>query len=265
MNQEILKVLTYYSHFSYPPRDREIHRYLSIKATLEEVRTALEDMYAQKSIAKRHERYAENASYFDLYEHRQKHADSLIRETSWIIHLICRIPTISYAGISGSLAMHDAQPDDDVDLMLVVKPYSVWKTRAIVLFILRCLSFLGNRSARKVCINMIWESHDLKMPAHKQTEYGGHELYQLRTCMNKYLTHESLMAQNRWASRLFPNVHINTSHPKQGESPSQKGSSADGIEQILAWMQKKWLARKGYIVKEYGAQVWLIQDDWEKK
>jgi len=265
MNQEILKVLRYYSHYSYPPREREIYRYLSVKATTEEVHAALEKMCAGKSLHKRYDRYATDASFFDLYERRQKHADILIRETSWIIHLICQIPSIYYVGISGSLAMHDALPDDDVDLMLIVKPHTVWKTRAIVLLILRGLSLLGNRSAQKVCVNMIWSAEDLKMPKHKQTEYGGHELLQLRTCMNKRFTHESLLHENGWTEKFFQNVHKNTLSKKMVETLPKQSKKDDFSEKVLQWIQKRWLAMKGFRVTEYKSQIWLIQEDWENR
>jgi len=83
--------------------------------------------------------------------------------------------------------------------------------------------------------------------------------------INNHRTYEKFIQENRWIVKFFPNVHINT-HKENGLNIMMRQSKSNlVIEQTAKQIQKWWLNHKKMNVDDFGAQVWFIQDDFEKK
>ncbi len=90
-----------------------------------------------------------------------------------------RIPTIKMVGITGSLAMKNADEDSDIDLIIVTCRGTLWTTRVIGYLLLKFLGFnlrkpRDKNEKDKLCLNMWIDESDLAID--KQNIYH-HNFY----------------------------------------------------------------------------------------
>jgi hypothetical protein len=158
------------------------------------------------------------------------------------IKLLSLFPQIQLIGLSGTLAMMNADINDDIDLFIITARNRLFTGRIIaivigyLLFVKRerlnnVIARSPERSRRttkqsplmmrlprpfgarndnifkdKVCLNLFFDESNLKIPKRKQTEYVAHEVLQMKPIINKNSAYERFLAANRWVEKIFPNV-----------------------------------------------------------
>ena len=269
MERSILKVLTYFSPFSYPPTEQEVHMFISKKiksASLSHYLKILEEsnkITSKKMIGET--RYALSINVFRGASSKLKYGKSLFAEAQSYLQMLRFIPSVKYLGISGSLSMKYISGESDIDIFVITARQTIWQTRFALLVYKHLLKVFFPHIGKKLCFNLFFAEDGLCLRKNKQTEYIGHELLQLKTIINKQLTYESLKSENRWIVKFFQNVHINTDREKASIKQSQKSYSESIIENMAKKVQKWWLKHKKLKFDDFGAQVWFIQDDFELK
>ncbi len=107
IEEAIISVLKYYGLFSYPLKSSEIRRFLGIKATQDEVDTALSVMLERKDIfisshgfysTERNENWSKNRLQGN------ERAEDLLNRSHKYIKNIIRFPFVRSVAISGSLS-----------------------------------------------------------------------------------------------------------------------------------------------------------------
>lgn len=153
------------------------------------------------------------------------------------------IPTISFLGISGGLAMENATEDDDIDLFILTQTDTVWVTRLLVTVI---LLILGKKRPRKVvhakdmvCPNMFLDAHAFLLNKEQQNLYTAHEIIQVKPLDEKGAYTKFLKA-NKWVEKYLPNAY----HTLRQNQEKEKAISAVVYMMLVLLRGIEPLARK---------------------
>jgi D-beta-D-heptose 7-phosphate kinase/D-beta-D-heptose 1-phosphate adenosyltransferase len=136
------------------------------------------------------------------------------------------IPWIRLVGITGALAMENADEAADIDLLIITRRGTLWLSRLLALFILMAVGFPTRRFGQKdqkdkLCLNMWLDESDIAWPAKDRNPYTAHEIAQIVPLVNKKKTFESFIFANRWLKGFWPNaVMVNTKTKLKTKKPN---------------------------------------------
>lgn len=119
-------------------------------------------------------------------------------------------PTISAVFVTGALAMNNCPPDDDIDLMIVTSPNTLWITRFFVnIFLWSTRRFPGQTSApNKICPNLWLDTNHLHITPHDI--YRAHEILQAKVLWDHAGIHGQFLRSNSWVKSYLPMAYQET-------------------------------------------------------
>ncbi len=200
----ILRTVVYADVFDYGLNAAQIHRYLiGCRATPLEVRTALESSawLADRlttvggfyGLAGRGPLAARRIDLARGAEPHWRHA------RRWAAR-IGALPFVRMVAVTGALAMDNAPPRDDVDLLIVTEPGRVWLGRALVIG----LVYLARLSGVGLCPNYVLSRTALEQV---QTDlYTAHDLAQMVPLAGQAV-YTAMRRANRWTDAYLPQAH----------------------------------------------------------
>lgn len=264
MGKEIKQVMAYFANFDYVPTIDEIHRFFPEKIkknTLGEYRIKIKNLELR-------------TKNFQTERLKKKRiSERKIEKIKKYVSLLARFPQIELIGLSGTVAMNNAQKKDDIDLFIITGENQLWTGRFIATFLALVLGIKRPRHINrdrlsaahfkdKVCLNLFFDAGGLLIPKNKQTEYVAHEVLQMRPLVSKNQAYERFLAANNWVYRWFPNAR-----------PEKRLINTDTVpESSSSWME--WLAKKLQLVlinrhrtteMINDTQLWFFPDDFELK
>lgn len=186
--------VTYHDRFDYPLTKEELNRWgTNIKEKLESKNGFYYLQGREKIIKLRQKR--------DIYSKKKL---ILARK---IAGIFSKIPTVMMVGITGSLAMHNANFDSDIDLLIVTQKNMLWTTRLIILVLLLVLNIPIRRAGDKIqknrfCLNMWLDESDLYWS--EQNAFTAHEIAQIIPLVNKDHAYEKFIYINKWVLKYWP-------------------------------------------------------------
>ncbi len=131
----------------------------------------------------------------------------IAKRVGWWLQLV---PTIQLVGVTGGLAMDNADFDDDIDLFIVTTPHALWISRMIAIVM---ISMLGRRRkpaetrvANKVCLNMFMSEDALNIPKKQQDVFSAHEVLQMQPLWWRVNTYRVFLQKNQWVEHFLPNA-----------------------------------------------------------
>lgn len=207
----IYKTLLYSDLFNYPLTGEQVFRFLGKKIKGTKFLTLLKSIPHQIS---------GNTIYYFLprreslvTERTEKETYSLekIEKTKRIAKLLSFIPTINFIGISGSLALMNAERNSDSDLFFITSTHTIWITRFLVYISLEILGVRrkkGKYNGWSICPNMFIDESHLSFSGKKRSLYLAHEILQLLPVINKGDTYQKFLQANFWIKKYFPNMVI---------------------------------------------------------
>lgn len=139
-------------------------------------------------------------------------------------HFLKLIPTINLVAVTGSIAVHNAQPDDDIDILIITSSHTLWLTRPLV-FLITKLFFTRRRphhqpsTSHDFCNNLWLDTLHLTVPQNKRNLYTAHEIVQLKPLFNRRSTYQQLLAHNTWIRQYLANAYQSLNSPSPS-SPS---------------------------------------------
>lgn len=125
------------------------------------------------------------------------------------------VPTIQFIGITGSLAMNNADHQSDIDLLIITKKKTLWITRMLVK-LLSLVKGLPVRSAGRgcakdtICLNMWLDEDNLTIPPDLRNIYTAHEVLQIVSLVDKNNTFKKFLEVNNWALVYWPKAGLGT-------------------------------------------------------
>ena len=261
MEQKLKKILQYFSFFNYSPTFEEIHTFFPTKITKKEREKLLKTQkytvgeYSKKisNVKNQISKRKINSPKFKIY-----------------IKLLSFFPQIKLIGLSGSIAMMNADLDDDIDLFIITKKKRLFTGRflaTIFAFIMGLKRKIGQKKAPgKVCLNLFFDESDLTVPNHKKTEFVAHEILQMKPIINKNNIYERFLQENKWVLKLFPNATVPVIPAKAGiQSKIITFSISNKIESFLKNLQLRLINRHRTTEIVTDSQLWFHPDDFGKK
>lgn len=120
----------------------------------------------------------------------------------------CRyIPWVAGVALTGSVAVNNAQKNDDVDFMIVCAPHRLWLVRPLLIFFSQ---LYGKRrtwqgeEGNSWCFNLWLEQHDQGVPLGNRSLYTAYEVCQAQWVVSKAYTRELFLSDNRWVMAYVP-------------------------------------------------------------
>lgn len=228
----ILRTLAYADVFSYPLTAKEIHRWLISKknVSVNSVNSAL------SVLQKKHSKIAKVGQYYTLKgrshlitvrRHREAWSQPKLAEARRVGEWLRLIPTISAVSVTGALAMENTDKFDDIDLLIVTVPHSLWLTRLLVVPLVSLIAkrrkpVYPERSRRakrrhpqnqekrqltnSICLNLWLDETALSLPPSRLNLYTAHEVAQAKTLWSRGEVEKIFLADNRWVFSYLPNI-----------------------------------------------------------
>lgn len=207
----ILATLTYSDIFDYPLTKAELWRYLICKKRIK-LRVFENALQRAKKIKSEDKFFylSGHQHTLTLRKKRQKISQKKILQVKKIVNILQKIPTIEFIGISGSVAMQNAEKNADIDLFLLTKPNTLWLTRLCVLSLLHLKKVRRNRNqkiaANAVCVNMLLDTAHMKFPKIRQDVYTAHEIIQMKPIFIRNDSYRAFLQKNSWVEDFLPNA-----------------------------------------------------------
>lgn len=213
LERAILEALAYSDIFDQPLRLEELHRYLPVRASLDELSPALTTLNGWTGSKEGFYFLAGREVIVEIRREREARSRRLLPHALRHGRILGRLPFVRMAALTGSLAVLNISRNADFDYMLVTMPGRVWIARAFALLFNRFTQILGHT----LCPNLIvaetaleWDQHDL---------YSARELHQMIpiTGLDVY---QKLMQANAWTSNFLPNAGMSLRDPPRGSKQS---------------------------------------------
>ncbi|MBI2641426.1 nucleotidyltransferase domain-containing protein [Candidatus Roizmanbacteria bacterium] len=303
IEKDILETLGYFSRFNYPPTIDEIHTFLKKRAQKRHLASILAKIEKQRLIKsqkskktrvsdfefqiKNSNRYTlgEYSNQAQIYEKRRKISQKKIKKVLSYIRILSLFPQIKLVGLSGSVAMLNADADHDIDLFIITAKNRLFTGRFLALLLAQIMgtrrkrdfsrsTFHVLRSTDKVCLNLFLDESNLALPNNKKTEYGAHEVLQMKPLVQKDESYLKFIDTNRWVFDIFPNAQeLYRSVKRKDENRVKKDSIVDillrligdSIESMLKKLQLHFI--KKHMTNEIvtNTQLWFHPDDYAEK
>jgi hypothetical protein len=127
-----------------------------------------------------------------------------------IANILAYVPTVFFIGVSGGVAIQNAEKDDDVDIFIIVKENTVWISRLVLLCILLCLGMLRTRGSTwvsdKICLNMLLDETVLAFTKDRHDVYTAHEIAQIDPLLQRKNMYKNFLAANKWITQFLPHA-----------------------------------------------------------
>ena len=214
MRKAILQTLVYADIFDYPLTAREIYKFL---ITPKPLRFSVLKKKL-KEIARRDELIKSKGEYFflkgreEIVRLRQKRkfwSQRKIKIAKKVSRWLRLIPWIKMVGISGALAMENADKNDDIDLLVVAAKKRLWLTRVLAVFLTELLGCRRRPKDKqvnnKICLNMFLDEDCLTVPKNEQDLFSAHEVVQLKLLWERKNCYQKFLRANLWVKNYLAN------------------------------------------------------------
>lgn len=206
----ILKTLSYADIFSYPLKADEVYKYLiGIKSSQRAVEKSLKN---QNWLGNKDGMFFLNGrkKLVDLRKKRESWSETKMEIARRAANILQYIPSIMLVGVTGALALQNADRDDDIDFIIISSPGCLWLTRFLSTTLFGILGQRRKRVGReikdKICLNMFMEVGHLQLAKNERDLFAAHEVVQLVPLLEKSDTYFAFLKENIWAEKFLPNA-----------------------------------------------------------
>lgn len=177
-------------------------------------------------------------------EQKRELTNQKLRKVDRAIKLLRKIPFIWYIGLTGSLSMDNPDPQSDVDLMLIVRPQTVWIVRPLVVFLLTArqlpVRFSSTSKVKDaICINLYMDASNLAVKSTKQNFYVAHEVLQVRSLFDRGGQYQAFLRSNIWVRGYFANAFASRHKSETGISENKIMTLLLGPVNFLLYIAQK--------------------------
>lgn len=256
MEQAILKTLAYADIFDYPLKAWEIHKWLIEKrASLSVVEKGLEKLLRNKKIEVSKDYFVLQGRRVIINKRIKRESVStyLEKEINFLSPLFKIIPWVKLIGISGNLAVRNADKKDDIDLFIITQKNRIWLSRVLLVVL---LTVIGRRRypkdrkgsvSGKICINLIIDENSLSN--FRKDLYTAHEILQMKPLWQRDNIYKKFLESNLWCFNFLPNWTGKSFYQTKREQIRFKENRLLGILEHLAK-----IVQLGYMHKPQGQE-----------
>lgn len=124
-----------------------------------------------------------------------------------LVKILTTIPTICLVGVTGGLAVNNADNEDDIDLLIIAKHNTLWITRFISTILIELFSKrrhpLDMQVKNAVCLNMFLTDRSLQIAKTEQGWYTAHEVLQMVPLWDRHHMYTKYLRANMWTRQWF--------------------------------------------------------------
>lgn len=273
----IIATLSYSDVFDYPLTKAELWRYLLVESPISFIE--FEKTINDGSISQRQEYFflPGKGTSVARRQQREKVSAKKMQKAKAIVAILQKIPTIQHIGISGSLAMQNAEKDADIDLFVITLPHTLWVTRFFILLLLQLKHVRRKRNERKtrdtVCVNMMIDLDHLAFPKERHDLYTAHEIMQMKPLFSRGVAYEMFLQNNSWVKRFLPNSFPQTAlqmFPRNSRIQYSRLQIFENIaKQMQLWYMKRHMTtetiKDGFVAFHPNDYKSTVLNAWEKR
>lgn len=213
LHNAISELLQNYLECGYPLSATQIHQMIPVACNEKELASALQDMLSNQLIvtnnAQQWYTIAHHETVFD-----ERRARSLISLKKREImqrysRSLIRFPWIQTILLTGSCALGNAKESDDIDLMIVTAPGTIFICRLYAFILAKTLRLARKRlvdsQPDSICINVWLDGSNLTVPVSKVNLYGAREVANARVILDRDNTYMTFLSNNDWIRNMLPN------------------------------------------------------------
>ncbi len=227
IEEAIIKTLIYADLFDYPLTENEIYKRLIVEDNNTNIKRQFkkdilfldfkdrskikEIIRNSKFITKKKKLYCLKGreKIIAVRKERERFSQKKIEKARRISAFLKIIPTVKLIGISGALAINNADLEDDIDLVVVSSAKRLWITRFLTTFLIELLGKRRHPQDRdvrdKFCLNMYFDENYLAIPKIKRDLYCAYEVLQMKVIYSKDNTYQKFLFLNNWVTKFLPN------------------------------------------------------------
>ncbi|HSV94829.1 MAG TPA: hypothetical protein VLH94_02570 [Spirochaetia bacterium] len=200
LRRAVKKTLAYSAFFKFPLSPQETHFWL---------------------ISPRPISFSSSKKYFPVLKQKDnKIREALLKNTlnkkklaTKFIRTARFLPGIRLIALTGSVAANNSKKNDDLDLLIVTSPHSVWLVRPLLLLL---LSLKFNRrhpgdnptkTQNAFCPNLWIDTLSLSVPKKRRNLYTAHEVLQIKPLLNRGQTYQHFLKSNHWTRHFLANAY----------------------------------------------------------
>lgn len=204
MEKAILKTLIYADVFDYPLKSYEIHKWLiSKQSSFQKVQETLNKFKEYKGFY-----FLKSKNKVLSRIKNRQISKALVLKARIFTQVLRLIPWIKLVGISGGLAMENANKKDDIDLFIITSKNRLWLSRLLSILLLSPVRRTRNAKVvgGKLCLNVFLSEDHLKQE--RQDLYTAHEVLQMKVLWQKSGIYRRFLEENDWAFKYLPNWKV---------------------------------------------------------
>lgn len=222
LERAIILAVSYPDQFSFPLTELELWRRLPLKIsewwtvmakppTVNQLKPALKRLQKKQIIESDGQFFWLHGRSFlvDRRQRRQRISQTKWQEVDTFVKFAQAIPWITAVFVTGSLAVNNADQDDDSDFMIITQPNRLWLTRLVVSLY---AFFKGKRRSwqgeekRSWCFNLWLEESAFPILSEECSIYKAYELIQAVCVFDRGGVEKRLHQATSWVKTYVPNV-----------------------------------------------------------
>jgi hypothetical protein len=206
----VLATLAYTEQFLFPLNIDELYqRLIKSSSTKSSITASLKKLQKLGLIEQQQEYWKLRAGQADLDLRLSREALSKTRqaEIQELLKIIGWIPWIRGIAVTGSLAMNNARPKSDIDVLIVVDSKRLWMSRLAVSLITLAMGKRRTWSGGKTdswCFNLWFDSRHLALSKNRQNLYSAYEICQAKWIYDRHETKNKFYQDNNWVKFWLP-------------------------------------------------------------
>jgi hypothetical protein len=257
VEQRVLLALAYTDQFAFPLTERELMARLpgNVAPSIARFKSAVAKLLKMGAIEKgkngtffvlagRGEWYAQRRVRQKVSEAKWQEVQQFVQRTSWL-------PWVRAIFVTGSLAMNNADAENDCDFMIITQPRRLWLCRAVVAVVTgisgKRRSWLGAERA-SWCLNLWLDDQSMEVPLERRSLYLAYEVTQAAPVFDRGGAVALFWTNNAWVSEFLAGWKSDEQHIALGsrmQLPRELSILApiwDGLD-WLSWQLQLWYMR----------------------
>jgi hypothetical protein len=201
LQRAVSHTISYASFFRFPLLPAEIHRWLIYPRLVSHHK--LESFLPDQS----------TSSVLRLRAQTTYHSNQKTIHAQKLLKILKYLPGLRLVALTGSVAANNAQKNDDIDLLFITAPHTLWLVRPLVIVLISL--FFRRRHPQEdhthapdaFCPNLWLDTFSLAVPLTKRSLYTAHEVLQIKPLLDRGDTYQRFLQANLWTKKYLANAY----------------------------------------------------------
>lgn len=213
LSESIFRTIAYSDIFDFPLKKEEVLRFLISPETIS--KKEFHQSLLKDSRIENKENFfflKGRKKIVNLRKKREKVSEKKISRAKKIAWFLSIVPSVRFIAITGSLALKNAEEDDDIDFLVVTENKKMWSTRFFLVILLKIIKAHRSRQSKnikdKICLNMVLSDSFKTFPDKKQNLFVAHEIIQMLPLFDPDNYLKEFINNNIWIKKYFGNMKL---------------------------------------------------------